>query len=153
MVDEVIIKSSRSSSELKLSDPKPPRSRYPVEYLRVSLKDKEIAPSSAKVYIYEPHGLAALFADLATNWRGWEGAKEWSSVEEDFSLSCTSDALGHVALKVTLKSGVYEDDWYLQAVIHIAAGQLEEMAATVKEFLHTDTPDNKPAAAEREPSR
>ena len=81
MVNEVTIKSSRSAGELKLSDPKPPGSRYPVEYLRVSLKDKDIAASSAKVYIYEPHSLALLFEELAASWKGWEGAKEWSSVE------------------------------------------------------------------------
>jgi hypothetical protein len=50
MIDEVTIKSSRSAGELKLSDPKPPGSLYPVEYLRVSLKDKDIAASSAKIY-------------------------------------------------------------------------------------------------------
>ena len=138
MVDTVTIKSSRSAGELKLSKPQPPSVRYPVEYLRVSHKDKEIAASSAKVYIYEPYDLAAFFEGLSVNWRGWEGVKEWSSVEQDFSLSCTSDALGHVAMKVTLKSGLYEDDWCVQAVIHVDAGQLEEIAAKTREFLHVE---------------
>lgn len=136
MIDEVTIKSSRSAGELKLSDPKPPSSRYPVEYLHVSLKDKDIAASSAKVFLYEPHSLAALFEDLAANWRGWDGVKEWDSVEGDFILSCTSDTHGHVAMKVTLKSGLYEDDWCVQAIIYIDSGQLEDIAAKVKEFLH-----------------
>jgi hypothetical protein len=138
MVDEVTIKSSRSAGTLKLSDPKPPGSGYPVEYLRVSLKDKDIAASSAKVYIYEPHSLAALFEELAASWKGWEGAKEWSSVEGDFSLSCKSDGLGHVAIEVTLKSGLYEDDWCVKAVIHVEAGQLDEITGKVSEFLHVE---------------
>ena len=136
MVDTVTIKSSSSSGELRLSEPKPPSARYPVEYLRVSLKDNEIAASSSKVYIYEPLGLAAFFEDLAGNWKGWEGVKQWSSIEGDFALSCTSDGLGHAAMGVTLKSGVYEDDWCVKAVIHVEAGQLEEIAAKVKQFLH-----------------
>lgn len=136
MVDEVTIKSSRSAGELKLSEPKPPGSRHAVEYLRVSLKDREIAASSSKVYIYEPYALASFFSDLAVHWKGWEGEKVWHSVEEDFALSCTSDGLGHVAMKVTLKSGSYEDDWRVQAVIHLDAGKLEEVASKVKEFLH-----------------
>lgn len=115
MVDEIIFKSSRSAGELKLSDPKPPGSRYPVEYLRVSLRDRDIVASSARVYIDEPYGLAALFEDLATNRRGWEGVKEWSAVEGDFSLSCACDAHGQVAMKVTLKSGFGEDEWFVQA--------------------------------------
>lgn len=136
MVAEVAIKSSRSAGELKLSEPKPPGSRHPVEYLRVSLRDKDIAAASARVYLYEPHGLASLFAELAANWKGWEGVKQWRSVEGDFALSCTSDRLGHVALEVTLKSGVYEDDWCVRAVIHVEAGLLEGIAAKVKQFLH-----------------
>jgi hypothetical protein len=136
MVDEVIIKSSRGAGELKLSEPMPPGSRHPVEYLRVSLKDKNIAASSAKVYIYEPHGLAAHLEDLAASGKGWGGVKQWHSIEEDFALSCRSDNLGHVAMEVTLKSGVYDDDWCVKAVIHVEAGQLEIIAAKVKRFLH-----------------
>jgi hypothetical protein len=136
MVDEVTIKSSRSGGALKLSEPKPPGSRHPVKYLRVSLKDQEIAAPSGRVYIYEPHSLAALFEDLAADWRGREGVKQWHPVEEDFALSCKSDGPGHVAMEVTLKSGVYEDDWCVKAVIHLEAGQLEEVAAKVKQPLH-----------------
>ena len=119
-----------------MSEPQPPGSRHPVEYFRVSLKDKDIAASSARVYIYEPHSLASHFAELAANWEGWEGVKQWHSVEGDFALSCTSDRLGHIAVGVTLKSGAYEDDWCVKAVIHVEAGSLEEIAAKVKQFLH-----------------
>ena len=136
MVEEVTIKSSRSAGELKLSDPKPPGSRYPVEYVRVSLKDKDIAASSAKIFLYTPHDLADFFEDLAANWKGWEGIKVWASIEEDFALSCKSDNLGHVAMEVTLKSGLYEDDWCVKAVIYMDAGQLEAVASSVRRFLH-----------------
>lgn len=136
MVDEITIKSSRSAGELKLSDPKPPGSRYPVEYVRVSLREKDIAASSAKIFLYTPHDLAGFFEDLAANWRGWEGAKSWASIEEDFALSCKSDSLGHVAMEVTLKSGLYEDDWRVKAVIYMDAGQLEAIASNVRRFLH-----------------
>lgn len=95
-----------------------------------------MAASSAKVYIYEPYDLAAFFDDLAANWKGWEGEKQWHSVEHDFALNCTSNGVGHVAMSLTLKSGPYEDDWSVKAVIHIDAGQLEEIALKVKGLLH-----------------
>jgi hypothetical protein len=82
--------------------------------------------------------LAAFFADLDAQWKGWVGEKEWHSVEDDFALSCTSDGLGHAALRVMLKSGLYEDDWCVQTVIHVDAGQLEDLAAKVKTFLHVE---------------
>lgn len=138
MVKELTIKSSRSAGKLKLSEPKPPGSGHPVQYLRVSLEDREIAVSSARIYIYEPYDLVALFDDLAANWKGWSDEKEWRSVEGDFALSCTSDGLGHAALRVTLKSGVYEDDWCVQAVIHVDAGQLEDLASRVRVFFRAE---------------
>ena len=136
MVDIVTIKSSQSSGELKLSDPKPPTANYPVEYLRVILKDREIVTSSSTVYIYKPYDLAAYFEDLAASQKGWDGAKQWYSVEEDFVLSSSFDISGHIAMEVTLKSGVYEDEWIVQAIIHIDVGDLEEIALRVKAFLH-----------------
>jgi hypothetical protein len=138
MGEELTIKSSRSAGELKLSEPKPPGLSHPVEYIRVSLQDHEIAASSARIYIYEPFALAAYFEELASAWKGWAGKKEWSSVEGDFSLSCTSDGLGHVAMRVTLKSGLYDDDWCVQAVIFVDGGQLEELAVKTKAFLHAE---------------
>ena len=104
----------------------------------MSLEDREVAASSALIYIYEPYDLVAFFDDLAANWKGWADKKEWRSVEHDFALSCTSDGLGHAAMRVTLKSGVYEDDWCVQAVIHVDAGQLEDLAAKVREFLRAE---------------
>ena len=134
MVDEVTIKSSRSAGELKFSEPKPPGRSRVVEYCRVSLKDRDIAASSARVY--DPAGVVMLFDDMAAHWRGWEGEKQWSSVEDHLALSCTSDGLGHVAMDVTLKSGPYDDDWGVRAIIHVEAGQLEELAANVRLFMH-----------------
>ena len=138
MADSVTIRSSRSAGKLKFTEAQPPSVRYPVEYLRVSIEDRDIAASSSRVYIYEPHDLAAFFDELAAHWKGWEGEKRWHSVERDFALSCRSDGLGHVAMQVTLTSGLYEDDWSVQAVIHVDAGQLEDLAAKVKEFLHVE---------------
>ena len=43
-----------------------------------------------------------LFAEMAANWRGWEGALEWSEHESRLSLSATNDGRGHVALTVTI---------------------------------------------------
>jgi hypothetical protein len=104
--------------------------------VRVSLKDKDIAASSAKIFLYTPHDLADFFEDLAVNWKGWEGVKDWASIEEDFALTCKSDNLGHVAMEVTLKSGLYEDDWCVKAVIYMDAGQLDAIASGIRRFLH-----------------
>lgn len=133
-LDSLTIKSSRSAGELKLSEPKPPSLAYMVEYCRVTLKDRDIATSSTQVYY--PADIVVLFDDMAVSWQGWEGEKQLSTVDNDFALSCTSDDLGQVAMKVTLKSGPYEDEWCVQAVIHVEAKQLKQLAMKLREFFH-----------------
>ena len=105
-----------------------------VEYCRVTLKDRDIATSSAR--IYDPAGVVTLFDDMAADRRGWEGEKQWDSVDNDFALSCTSDAQGAVAMTATLKGPYHEGEWCVQAVIHVGAGQLRELAAKVRRFMH-----------------
>jgi hypothetical protein len=143
MTDVFTIKSSRSSGSLVFSDRKPANGTRPVEYLRVGLKERDITASSSQVYLYEAFALSSFFAELAGEWKGWEGEKEWSSVENDFALSAISDGLGHVALHVTLKSGPYEDDWCVKGVIYIDAGQLAELAHEIKAFLYVNESANK----------
>jgi hypothetical protein len=134
MRDELTIKSSRSQGTLKFSVREPPNRS--AEYIRVSLEDRELAASTSRIYLYQPDDLVAFFEELAREWKGWKGVKEWKSVEGDFALSGTADGLGVVALRVTLKSGPYEDDWCVQTVIHVDAGQLEDLAVKARAFLH-----------------
>jgi hypothetical protein len=136
-MESVTIKSSSSGNTLRLSIPKPPGSRYPVESIRVELRGREIADSSSQVYLYHPYDLVNFFEDLARHWKGWEGEKRWCSVEEDFILSATSDSVGHVMLQVTLRSGPYDEDWTVETAVTIDPGQLEKVADEMKRFLHT----------------
>jgi len=135
MEQELTIKSSRSGGELRLSWSHQTGGRHSSQYLNVSLEDCELAASRSRIYVYEPNDLLQFFAELASQWKGWTGEKEWNSVEGDLGLSCTSDGLGHVAMRVKLKSGIDQDDWCVQTVIHIDAGQLEELALKSKRFF------------------
>lgn len=134
-MNSVIIKSSSGANELQLLEQEGLRLAEGAEYYRVTLKAKDIIVS-AKVYAFEPYNnLSQFFNDLAAHWRGWNGEKQWSSLEGEFTLKCESDSCGHVSMDVVLKSGLYEDDWSVQTGISIDAGQLEEIAANVKQFF------------------
>ncbi len=135
MNDEVTIKSSRSDYKLKLSEPKPRGLKQTVEYLRVSITGHDIIASSSEVYLYEADHLAHFFEDLAANWKGWEGDKEWGSIEGDFRIIASIDHLGHIALQVRLRSGPYSEDWLIETGIEVDAGQIEQIAKDVKRFL------------------
>lgn len=131
----VIIKSSSSANELQLSEQEGLLLAEGAEYYRVTLKAKDIIVS-AKVYAFEPYSnLWQFFEDLAAHWRGWNGEKQWGSLEGEFILKCQSDSCGHIAMEIALKSGLYEDDWSVQTGLRLDAGQLEEIAANVKQFF------------------
>ncbi|PYS49468.1 MAG: hypothetical protein DMF68_09885 [Acidobacteria bacterium] len=139
VMDSVIIKSSNSSNELLLSEQDGLQHSGDSEYYRVTLKVKDLL-ASAKIYAFQPYSeLSQFFEDLAANWRGWKGKKEWQSLEGEFSLSCTSDGLGHVAIDVVLKSGFYDNDWSVHTAINVDAGQLEEIASNIKQFFSVQT--------------
>ena len=102
-----------------------------------------VAPSlhaAASVYVHGPLGLARLFEDMARDWKGWSGAKEWSSLEGELTLRCTQDALGHVALQASLQQSAYPSAWKVEAVIAIEAGQLERLAKLARRFEDSDGP-------------
>ncbi|HEV8429368.1 MAG TPA: DUF6228 family protein [Pyrinomonadaceae bacterium] len=135
MGDGLTIKSSRTAGKLKFTERQPPSLNHPAEYIRVTLEDRELASSSSCIYLYEPYDFVTFFDELAPDWKGFAGEKEWKSVEEDFAQSATSNGLGVVALRVTLESGLYEDDWCVQAIIHVEAGQLEDLALRARLFF------------------
>jgi uncharacterized protein DUF6228 len=79
--------------------------------------------------------LNAFFHDLADNWRGWKGTKEWATYEGGLRLSCTSDRLGHIAVSVDLHERSGPDGWFVQGDVPLEAGQLEQLAADVARFI------------------
>jgi hypothetical protein len=89
----------------------------------------------AKVYEYEPVHLKAFFANLAADWKGWKGKREWSSLEGELSLSATIDTTGHITLSVRIRSGPYPFDWSLFAALLLEAGQLDRISASINSFF------------------
>jgi hypothetical protein len=78
--------------------------------------------------------LADLFEDMAQNWRGWNGTKDWQGMEGGLALSCVHDGLGHVGISVELRhlSGA---GWVARSDIGVDAGQLDALAGEIRELL------------------
>lgn len=131
-----VVQSSRGATNLRLSSPEPPGLNYPVTHFRATLEDRDLPHSSAKIFIHEPYDLVEFFKDLAAQMGVWEGEKQWQSVERDLTLACRANGDGIVAMSVTLKSGVWEEDWCARALLHVRAKQFDELAAQIKDFLH-----------------
>jgi hypothetical protein len=71
-----------------------------------------------------PHFLAG----LAAGWRGWEGERNWQSLESDVELTATHNGLGTIALAVTLRNDV-SSGWNARALLTLDAGTaLDQLA-------------------------
>lgn len=96
---------------------------------------------SAERQVYEPEecggyaALAAYFDEMALAWRGWEGPREWYSLEGELTLTAVHD--GHVRMATRLASGFAERDWTLEADIVLDPGEeLASVAAEVRALIH-----------------
>lgn len=131
----MIIKCCKSDGELEFSWNKGLNQPAGQEYFCVTIKSKNLF-SFTDVYAFDPFdsNLVRFFENLAENWKGFEGEKEWSSLEGEFSLNCTSDSLGHFALEVTIRNN--EDTRYASKTIFIESGQLEKVALEARNFFN-----------------
>ena len=128
MEHSATIKSAHDGTTVEFSD-------FTGGYYRVGLSGPDLH-GVCQVYAYEPGtGPDKFFRDLATSWRGWQGKKEWSSLEGELRFSATCDSTGHTSLSVRLRSGPYPFDWSLSAVLLIEAGQLERVASDIEKFV------------------
>lgn len=90
-----------------------------------------------RVWAYtDSSGVASLFRDAASNWRGWCGPKNWASIEGELQLTLTADVRGHITLEVVLSHDIGNvDPWMLRANIGLEAGQLESVARQAEAFF------------------
>jgi Family of unknown function (DUF6228) len=99
----------------------------------------ESAQFSGRVLVSTYHSgpPSLLFEDMARQWQGWEGKKQWVALEDELRLTASSDLTGHIELTVVMRDYSGPADWRLQATLRLEAGQLEETARAVKKvFQH-----------------
>lgn len=109
------------------------------DYLVVQLSAEGLS-ATQRVYSHYASGwrnLAAFFAELAADWRGWSGTREWASVESDLKIAARHE-FGHVQLHVSLrsvKSGWGDRGWTVPAELTLEAGeQLRRVAAAIADL-------------------
>jgi len=108
---------------------------YDGEYVVVACGDGDVH-ARRRVYLYtDGPAIAALFRDIAEHWRGWDGEKDFESVEGDFSLEATADHLGHIALRVSLRHHDPRDAWSVALPIWLEAGSLDDIAGAMERYF------------------
>ena len=79
---------------------------------------------------------AVFFAEMANEWRGWKGTKEWSDREGALQLSAKADSLSHISLDVELTSSDFLS--LVRVTLVLDAGQLEDIANRVRKAVPID---------------
>ena len=89
------------------------------------------------VYAFEPNdnSLPRFFAELAEQWKAWEGVKKWSSLEGEFEITCEHDGLGHIGTTAKIHSNQHGNGWTAELRFDFAAGELDGIAGEVKRFF------------------
>jgi hypothetical protein len=120
-----LIESSQDEAALELSS-------SDVVYFLATLRSRGVR-GTARVGTFMSQGLAELFAHFANNWKGWEGSKDWASLEGELSISARADSLGHIFMNVRLRDGA-PAKWTLQAELILEAGALPMLANRARDF-------------------
>lgn len=94
-------------------------------------------PRAARIGIDEfgPPQWTGFFDRLAADWMGWAGTGEHESHDGQLKLAATSDALGHVALHLTLRDWIGDSEWLCEYMLAVEAGQLGTMARALRAFF------------------
>lgn len=78
--------------------------------------------------------LAAFFAGLADDWRGWEGERVYESLEHDLRFTAMHD--GHVRLRVRLWQSSDPQGWTVETRLILEPGEeLTRVAESLTRFV------------------
>jgi len=106
----------------------------------VSIEATLITPGlEARQVVYQHYAsgfddLIDFFAGLEHEWRGWDGAKAFRSLENDLLLEASHD--GHVWLVVQLRPSPIDAGWSATATIRLDPGeQLSQLVANLRGSL------------------
>ena len=90
---------------------------------------------SAEVGVFHYGGdfIGPYFADLAANWRGWDGERSWRSLEDALEFHATMTKAGAVFLRVELRNSA---DFTLRIAYEfkIENGDLDKLARDAVAF-------------------
>lgn len=134
-MDEFLIPSAAGIGGLLFYDRSPPDLTQSIGSFCVRVSDHNLSAAGQVYAGYAPSHPAKLFADMAARWSGWPDVLAWDSLEGELALRCSHDRLGHIAIRVELRSGPMDNDWRLEATVMAEAGQLEAIARRAASFF------------------
>ena len=119
---------------IRLFDREPNDLNKKINYFSVELVKRGLS-CKAKIYSYEGDGVIAFFDDIAKNWKGWTGEKNWGSTETQFTISATHNNIGRVNLDIFITPSVGNNTWSVEGPISLDLGSLDTVAKNISKFI------------------
>jgi hypothetical protein len=105
------------------------------DYFTASIEGDNLK-ASRRVWGYtDCEFLVQLFEGMARDWKGWQGERNWESIEGELKIAVSMRITGQVTIAVALRHFDGEDDWRLDVPVFTEAGQLESIAHEVASFF------------------
>jgi hypothetical protein len=139
-MDVFEIKSSKDDCALEFFDRVPEDRSSPLESFNAKVTRCDLYGAVNVWAGYAKFHPGHWFRELAENWRGWEGERKWASLEGEITLSATNDRRGHVAMRVQMRSGFWDNDWHVTATVQVDPGQLDGFARHAAMFFGKEGP-------------
>jgi hypothetical protein len=131
-MDPVVIIGTRSEGVTVLDVERLPHEEG--EQVLVEISRGGLTAARWVFFFHDAPELARYFSSLSRHWRGWQGTREWKSLEGDLEIHATHTG-SHVDFVVSLRS---EPSWRSKISLTVAAGtDLERIADVVATTLPT----------------
>lgn len=134
-MDELLIPSAAGAGGLLFFQRSPLDPTKPIDGFWVRVTDQNLSAAIQVDAGFAPSHPAPLFADMARQLAGWAGGLAWESLEGELAIRCSRDRVGHIVIRVELRSGQMPEVWRVVATILTEAGQLEGIARRAELFF------------------
>jgi hypothetical protein len=123
------------SVHLLLSEPLRPYDDDPTLDFLVRARGQWVSVETS-VRTWGGDGLDSFLSSLAEDFRGWEGARTWHSLEHDLTISAEHHSGGHVHLTWGIHDRPPFEEWHFEATtVHAAGEDMRNLAAEVRALL------------------
>jgi hypothetical protein len=130
-VDSVIFGHGERTMTLIRGTPLEPADPYSGGDFGVELRAPGLS-ATRQVFVFGWSHVGGFFSDLAQSWRGWAGAKSWTSPEHDLSMRATHESGGRVVIEILLRDGPVHS-WSVSMAVEVEPG--EEMARLARDVV------------------
>lgn len=91
------------------------------------------------VRTWDGDGFDSFLASLTEDFRGWEGARTWHSLEYDLTLSAEHRSGGHVHLTWGIHDRPPAEEWHFETTtVHAAGEDMQHLAAEIHALLTSE---------------